>query len=933
VPGSAIVQKGGGAVAPYVIARLLCKFSSENLPITDRISMSKSLLEFKRFLGKSQMGFSEYEKKLSRLILDNFPKVESVGTAGGKRGKQIAKLIEIAGDGASSELNVEIEVSADDKGKIVRLSSIKVQNFRGFSTEHLFEFKNPYTFVYGPNGTGKSSLCEALEYGLLGSINEADAKRIDIAAYINNSITKKTNLPVLLGVSADEKKDVPIAADPKSFEFCFIEKNRIDGFARVAANAAAAQQVRLASLFGLEEFNAFSTQFTDNFENYLDCTGKKAKELADKEKQIAGHKTILSQIPEKEKDAKAKADALLLKYENCKTLVEIKAHIAGPEGNDGLMKKNNTEIGRLTNLKVAVDPGIDAILKEAANLVALVQERRTANQFLATYKDQLSLGSLYTAILNNRGKYENNCPACESALYHGDQLIVPKDPYQNATEKLKQFEVAIKKEARIAEITGLLETGWHPLNVKIAKLPSAALEIGFAQTKEIGVLADAATTVENSKSLEPAMILFIAQTAMLHSLKLAIGVFNQNIVTAKAEIKKLDGVNGILSKHIEEIVAIYTTIKANITSVDTANLAIEKFKTENEDLIKQVEKEKPVVARNSKYLIAYDSFRGKLLKYNANLPLALAADLNEKTLKFYNAINKDDHISDRLKSLTLPTSTGRKIEIEFEIGQKCDALQILSEGHIRCLGLAILLSKIVRDDLPFLIFDDVVNSIDDEHRSGIVELILGDHEIKNRQLIITTHGEDFIKRLEHAIPKNEYDSKITRIDFLSPEEAKKIVVKLKSARHYLIVAEQSYKDGKMHECLGHLRKSFEETLNRLWKKLGDKSFNTLISVGMRGPKGSPDLSSVANGLHAFLSKPEVSIYQSVIPVLNTMIAKHKTHAVEWGQLNKGAHEEDKAEEFDKAVVKEIFDLMVQIEEKVKNGGAVTLAPVPAAIVA
>ena len=893
--------------------------------------MSKSLSEFKRFLRESQAGLSEYEKKLARLILDNFPKVETVGTAGGRRGKQIAKLIDDAGDAASSELNVEIEASANDKGKIVRLSSIKVQNFRGFSTEHLLEFRNPYTFVYGPNGTGKSSLCEALEYGLLGSINEAEAKRIDIASYIKNSITKKTNLPILLGINADGEKGVPIKADAKSYEFCFIEKNRIDGFARVAANAATTQQLRLASLFGLEEFNAFATQFNDNFENYLDCTGKKTKELSDKEKQIAGQKAMLSQIPEKEKEAKAKVDALLLKYEHCKTLEEVKAHISGPDGNDGLMKKNNTEIGRLTNLKIAVDPGVDAILKEAANLVALVLERRTANQFLAAYKDQLSLGGLYTAILDNRGKYENNCPACESTLYDGDHLIVPKDPYQNATEKLKQFEVAIKKEARIAEITELLKARWNPLNLKIANLSPVAAAIGFAQIKEIEDLTDAATTVENSKTLEPAMNLFIAKTAMLNSFKLAITEFNQKIATSKAEIKKLEDANGILSKHFEEIVVINTTIKANNTSVATANFAIEKFKTENEELIKQVEKEKIVVARNMKYLVAYESFREKLLKYNVNLPLALVADLNEKTLKFYNAINKDDHISDRLKSLTLPTSTGKKIEIEFEIGQKYDALQILSEGHIRCLGLAILLSKIVRDDLPFLIFDDVVNSIDDEHRSGIIDLILGDDEIKNRQLIITTHGEDFMKRLENAIPKSEYKAKITRIDFLSPEESKKIVVKLDLPRHYLVIAEQSYKDGKMHECLGYLRKSFEETLNRLWKKLGDKSFNTLIRVGMRGPKGAPDLSSVANGLQAFLDKPEVSIYQNVIPILNTMIAKHKTHAVEWSQLNKGAHEEDKAEEFDKAIVKEILDLMAQLEDSVKNGGTVTRAPTLAVV--
>ena len=253
--------------------------------------MSKSFSEFKRFLGKEQAGLTEYEKKLARLILDNFSAVESKGTGSGSRGKLIAKLITEAGDAASSDLKMVADAAADDSSKVTRLSGIKVQNFRGFSNEQTLEFKNPYTFVYGPNGTGKSSLCEALEYSLLGSINEADAKRIEISSYIKNSITKKSDKPVLTGVTVSGN-GVAVQADPKSYEFCFIEKNRIDGFARVAANTPQAQQARLAALFGLEEFNAFATQFNDHsvLGKHLDCVGKKATDLADREKQIAGQK-------------------------------------------------------------------------------------------------------------------------------------------------------------------------------------------------------------------------------------------------------------------------------------------------------------------------------------------------------------------------------------------------------------------------------------------------------------------------------------------------------------------------------------------------------------------------------------------------------------------------------------------------------------------
>ena len=117
---------------------------------------------------------------------------------------------------------------------------------------------------------GKSSLCEALEYGLLGSIHEAESKRIAVADYVKNAVTKKRGKHELFGDTA-ALKGAKLTPDANRYEFCFIEKNRIDGFARVAANTPAAQQLRLAALFGLEEFNTFATQFNESIDAYMRC--------------------------------------------------------------------------------------------------------------------------------------------------------------------------------------------------------------------------------------------------------------------------------------------------------------------------------------------------------------------------------------------------------------------------------------------------------------------------------------------------------------------------------------------------------------------------------------------------------------------------------------------------------------------------------------
>ena len=116
--------------------------------------------------------------------------IAAVGVAGGRRGKVLAKLIVDNGDAASPALEIAADEGNANESEIVRLTKLEVEHFRGFSEKHTFEFKKPYTFVYGPNGTGKSSICEALEYGLLASIHEADSKRIPVSDYIKNATLK-----------------------------------------------------------------------------------------------------------------------------------------------------------------------------------------------------------------------------------------------------------------------------------------------------------------------------------------------------------------------------------------------------------------------------------------------------------------------------------------------------------------------------------------------------------------------------------------------------------------------------------------------------------------------------------------------------------------------------------------------------------------------
>lgn len=874
--------------------------------------MSKAFIEYKTFLSLNESKLTQYEKKLSEIILDNFHDIELVGSHGGRRGRLMADLVTKYGESAivdfvSDEINTQIV-----NGQFARISKLKVNNFRGFSNEFTFEFKNPYTFVYGPNGTGKSSLCEALEYSLLGTIHEAELKRIELANYIKNVHTNKADHPILTGIDGSGK-EIILNPNPKQNEFCFIERTRIDGFSRVSANTPQAQQQRLAALFGLEDFNNFVQNFNERFDNYLDCVGKKAVNLEEKEKELTAYRLFLESLPEEKGKIKSQVKLLLEKWPAAKTIEELKDIISGNEENPGIIQKNNKEMVNLQNLKIRPNKGIDKILDSATQVDLFIKEHILARESLEKFKEEISLKDLYVAILRNQENYQEKCPACESELFDDGKLLVPLNPYLNAVKKIEEFDDAIKLEERVTELDKQIPASLNHIGAELIKIVTLVEAVSFSEMDIVETLnKQFFIDKENESGLSDAIANIVLHKDILGKLKQRINEYNEEVKEVEERNLVLDAENKKLDLILEEISAINASINSLELRKQEAKQAILKFSQVNKELIEQVEMERAIIERNKQYNVAYASLKTRLENYNGQLPATLAANLNTKVLEFYNAINRYDHPSDLLEGLCLPESPGNKILIRFKDGEDLDALHVLSEGHIRCLGLSILLAKNVQENLPIVIFDDVVNAIDDEHRRGIVETILEHKDIKDKQLIITTHGEEFIKQLENNIPRKEFSKKVTRIDFLEPIEPKKIAIKLDLSRNYLLVAEQRLEDGQIRESLASGRRALESLLNTLWKRIARK-YNVRLSVSMRLPDRPPELMSTAHALLGYISKNEIEEYLLVSPLLDEMIGKMKRHPVEWNYLNKGTHDEDR-EEFDKTVVRDILVLLLEIND-------------------
>lgn len=387
--------------------------------------------EFREFVKSSAKDITdEYEKRLINLILEHFDETVEAGTGHGRRGQLINNLIQTEGLTISASLENFEDVKDQKVFPFTNLLNLEVENFRGFSQKECFVFDKKYTFIYGPNGSGKSSLCEALEYAMLGYINEANTRRIETKEYIRNSFTGISKAPSLTGINS-AGETVSVKSDPSLYNFCFIEKNRIEDFGRISANTPSDKQNLLATLFGLSEFNDYVDNFTKNIDRYVDTTGLKQQELLKKSDGVRIHSENLRKAKEQMPLLEKNKTEIQVNSELPLTFDQIKPYIYGSNSEEGRLKI----IAELLSERIhepIVSPSsldFDQLFIDITNTVIAAQK------LIDDYKSKSSrvrFRNLYTLVLELEQFSSNKCPVCETPIEK-----TAKDPFINSRVPLK----------------------------------------------------------------------------------------------------------------------------------------------------------------------------------------------------------------------------------------------------------------------------------------------------------------------------------------------------------------------------------------------------------------------------------------------------------------------------------------------------------------
>ncbi|HGF2622565.1 TPA: AAA family ATPase [Escherichia coli] len=846
-------------------------------------------------------------RKIANLVWDNMDSIIPLGTAQGQRIRRIVDLAQSSWDTLSPEVLPLPEQNSERVPTFSRLKRLSVGPFRGFARQEEFDLDSRLVLIYGPNGTGKSSFCEALEYTLLGSVAEAESKRFrNQTDYFRNAYVNQFSAPVITGVGS-QGHDVEIENNEALHRFCFVEKNRIDNFSRIAALAPARQTELISTLFGLDVFNDFVRNFTAEIDGrYIDLIGVKAAQLAEKRRTLEGAIQQLEAGKTELEGLVSEEHTLASGYREGLSFQQMMIELKGDEQNIGTIRQLEAELQKPLPNKSHLTC---AMLKDLNGSVETVLADLYGKQKqLAEASLQVSFKSLFEAVVQLQSSSPEQCPACHTPL-----LQATKNPYSHASAELLKLEFLSTLQGEIAQLEQSFSQQMYRVSQVVGTccqfLPHENVLERFREENGIALWRDLHQPAGDG----------VTPWSLLEKQVLQLEEEDKKTEAAAKlrESRQCDLVG--LRESERQITILQTRRSTTERAIAAAQLLIGNFDTENRQLIEEVVLEESVVRKNREISGAYARFVLQLNAYKDGLPQQLVANLGDSIVILYNAFNRNDPPGEKLAGIKLPLMQNQRLEVAFQNNpaQYFDALHVLSEGHVRCIGLAILLAKNISEQCPLLIFDDPVNAIDDDHRESIRRTLFEDAFFADKQIILACHGEEFFKDIQNLLPAPVAAQSRT-FSFLPRLDELHIRVDFNCApRNYILSARSHYGRNEIREALTKCRQSLESLMKgKVWRYV-NKHGDGNLSLKLRSATAPIELRNLSDQLkkqigRADFNDPNKNAVFSPIEVLTGFSGESR----EWRYLNKGTHDENDRAEFDRATVEAMIGAIEALDQAV-----------------
>lgn len=611
------------------------------------------------------------------------------------------------------------------------IRSIRFEHFRGLPDDE-FKLNGKSLVLLGCNGKGKSAVVDGIEFVFSGRVSRfvgsgtGSIDHDDAIRHVKKLGDPKVTLslsPSNGAISRSLDTDPPTIADKQPVKLYFEQHLGVDSFilrrAKIldfVSDQDADRYRKFIQLLGISNIDNLQRCFVD--------AEKQAEDRAQRERAAYRTKLAVFRDPVARFEPQNLSQILTRISEAVHSFdLEKLAQWSDAEVRLPLLKAmrpeaNKDKIDSLTRALVSfenplpIDIGTDIALANALGqkLVELGASSEDAprNNIITEASDYLS-----------KRPTETSCPLCEKQF---------EQPLVEVLSRLRQRGEALRE----------LREGVANRKTVMSRVERYADTIAAQLGKDI----------EHSGLLDPTttQTLRDARASALRwsrSLKHGETSGTASDLAAPQRLSTLSATRSACALGLEAQKA--TLIPPDSSKLETAIALLERGTASHTEIAASENAIRDATELSRRAALANDAFS----KARESAIQKVFEQIAETVLDFYRRLHEFDGTSERSECTALqlkPTSRaaagGLRLAIQFlGLANSKDPRAFLSEGHLDSLGLCLFLATVRIFNPPgsLLVLDDVLTSIDKEHRRRVGELLF--QEFADYQIVLTTHDE------------------------------------------------------------------------------------------------------------------------------------------------------------------------------------------------
>lgn len=602
----------------------------------------------------------------------------------------------------------------------MKLKLLKVRALRGLRDLEI-PFEGKGLLLWGENGSGKSSIVDALDFLFTGQIRHLGGIRgLSLSRHGPHFDMGETAMeveatfdpgPVVVSRTISNAPVVPsvlatVWDTAKGGNFVLRRSQLLDFI-----HADPAERFRtVGSLIGIEaldEIELAMMRARDRFDGDATAQGQEVRRIEGRLGNLVG---VVSGTPDSVL-AEINIKASSLRLSNLASLADIAQTIPG-----WLRSVKEADQGRLGALNVVTNQ-VDAV-GVPDDLAARLEDYRRVYSKLASQRATLDRLS-EAALLEEGQKFLEStnttvCPLCEQPIDLPSVLTRVLERRHLLQELSNEFAIFRGACQELSSVISLLSSRIKALRGVIVQELDPEVRVRDRLSELAATLDESARSLQASAGLQE-----MSSTDQI-----------------LAAASNLQTICSALSQQVAQTLA-----NVDLTERDRAVLDLfqkaDTLRALSNELSEQMSKLNRLNRMKQGATYIFDTFSDCKKAEVRRVYQAIESDVRN--------FNTELHPGEPHTGFELLLAEGRRASTELRIrsfGQEAtDPRAYTSEGHLDSLGLCIFLAfaKHFLSGWEFIVLDDVIMSIDSSHRGRVANLLL--REFSGWQLVVTTHDE------------------------------------------------------------------------------------------------------------------------------------------------------------------------------------------------